>query len=208
MIQNLLARERLTEELLSIGLRREEGVIYSNGEQGNNIIDIDHAKLKKHPDTYKKVVTRICRLAEPYKPEFFIGIPDGATEIAETAAREYGIPVYEFNPRLIKHDPVTRKMAYVNALSRVIVQGLGSGVIIDDVLRKGSNLLEALEVPRLADNLVLSVSVYDRSMLGDDPVLPSHIDVVSVGGRPVPTMLEDDSVLWQYAMPLNSAGRP
>lgn len=205
MRQNLAAREQLTEELLSIGLVRSEGVIYSNGEPGNNIIDIDHAKLKKHPAIYKKVVTRICKLAEPYKPEFFIGIPDGATEIAETAAKEYGIPVFEFNPRLVKCDPITRKMGYADALGRVIVQSLGSGVIIDDVFRKGSNLLKALEVPKLADNLALSVSVYDRSMPNTELVIPEHIDVVSVAGRPVPTMLEDDSALWQYAMPLKAA---
>lgn len=191
----MIHNKTIGEELLSLGFSRWEGN-FANGEPANNKLSLDHDMLKQDPKLYTMVVRRMCELAEPYRPSFFIGVPQGATGIAKAVAQEYGAHLLSPTPE-IKKDYATKTMSYANTQSSRIVRCSGNGVLVEDVFRTGSSTEKALALPYMAGKIIAGVCVFDRRISGNCLDLP--IEVHSVAQEPIPTMLKEESELWQYS---------
>ncbi len=187
----------LKEQLLTIGFTRRN-CQFSNGQEANNKVELDFARLAQYPDVYKKVIRRMCELVEPHAPGFFVGVPNGATRIAEKLAREYCVPHI-----VLTSDPSTKTMDYLNDKHRAAVLDLKNGVLTEDVFRTGSNLERALNVSELASRLAIGVCVLDRSVAnaadpGDQILeLSKDLEILSVAREPIPSMLPEDSELFK-----------
>ncbi len=183
------------QDLFGLGFDRWDGE-FANGESANNKLSIDHYVLKKDPELYRRVVRRMCELAEPYRPTFFIGVPNGATGIAATVAQEYGAHLLNPTPKLEKDDN-TKVMSYADWDSSRIVRSCGTGIIIDDVFRTGSSIEKALALPHMAGKIMAGICVFDRSVPDNRLELP--IQIHAVAQEPIPIMLSEDSALWRFA---------
>lgn len=188
-------RTRICGELLDLGFDRFNDS-FANGERANNKLSIDHDRLKWHDGIYKRVLQRMCEIADDQRPRptFFIGVPNGATGIAVAVSQMYGAHLLNPTPELVKDDE-TKVMSYADRDSSRVVRSCGKGIIIDDVFRTGSSIEKALALPYMAGQIVAGICVFDRSV--PDNCLELPIDIHSVAQEPIPLMLPKDSELFR-----------
>ncbi len=187
----------MTERLMAIGFKPWDGN-FANNKRANNKLELDHDRLKQYPQLYSDVIRDMCEQVEAYRPKFFVGVPNGATGIAKTMAREYNVPHV-----VLKKDPETGVMDYADQRSLSVVQRTCDGIIIEDVHRTGSSLERALRINELAAKVVVGACVFNRSVAATahpgDVVLDLPVDILAVARQPIPSELDEASGLWAYA---------
>lgn len=182
----------LLEQLLEIGFERHNDE-FADGQLANNKLELDHQRLSQHLQVYEAVVGRICELAEPYKPEFVIGVPHGATGLAGKVALELGNNVY--NP-VLKIDKAAKTMDYATQLDRSIVERLDRGLLVEDVPNRRSSIQRALRVPDLAAKISVVLGVFDRGLPDERKSVDKPVH--SIVALEIPAILPSDSELWNY----------
>jgi hypothetical protein len=187
----MVDREELGDRLLAHGLRHFEGTLAS-GEEGNIKLEADYKTLAQNPQLLEDVVEVICEEADPYKPDFFVGVPDGATDLAQRVAREYG--KFCVNLRRASREA----MDYATGIDRDALLYLEDGVLVEDVLRRGTNTERAISVNGLRRKLKAEVVVFNRGDLAQPRGLA--LPVRSVVHRPIPAIVSEDNPIWQFTL--------
>jgi adenine/guanine phosphoribosyltransferase-like PRPP-binding protein len=153
-------RDALRDELISTGFKRNQHFTYSDGSEGNNKLELDFDTLSQHPELFGNVVSGICEAMEPFDPDFVIGIPNGATEIAAAVSEKLEIP----QVRLAKNPDKSFFLA--SYTDRYILKNAKShGVLIDDVYRTGSNFQRAVDLLKsehMDGKIAGAVAIFDR----------------------------------------------
>lgn len=184
--------EELGDQLLEAGFRRYDGV-FAGGQQANNKTELDYETLLRHPQLLNQVVELICEKAEPYKPDFFAGVPDGATGLAERVAQETGA----YFVRLKR--PSKTEMSYATTADRDRVGCLQGGILLEDVLNRRTNTKRALDIEGLGPKILAVIGILDRSIPEPEDRKTIGKPVHSLVRRPIAPILPDDDELWRFA---------
>jgi hypothetical protein len=178
------------EELLEVGFGPYEG-FFTDGQTANNKLDLSYQRLSEHPALFRRVVSGLCELAEPYKPEFTIGNPDGATGLAGAVALEMDIYCLH-----LAKEPSANAIRFATTIDKFSMSVLGRGVGIEDVLNRRATTRRVLAMPGMFDKVLAVIGVFDRGMEGE--VKEVRKPVHSLIKLPIPAQLEADSTLWKF----------
>lgn len=178
-----------TQELLLAGLMPFEGT-FADGQPANNKLDLSYARLSSRPRLFRRIVQELCEYAEPYKPEFTIGNPDGATGIAGAVALEMDLHCIH----LVKTH--NKGIKYATTIDEFSVSQVQRGVLIEDVLNRRSTSQKVLQLPHLADKISAVISIFDRGMPGEAHFIDKPVE--SLVKFPIAPELPDNSELRLY----------
>ncbi len=178
-----------TQELLQVGLMPFEGT-FADGQLANNKLDLSYARLSSRPRLFRRIVKGLCEYAEPYKPEFTIGNPDGATGIAGAVALEMDLHCIH-----LAKTP-DKGIQYATTIDEFSVLQVQRGVLIEDVLNRRSTSQKVLRLPHLADKISAVIGIFDRGMPGE--VRSIDKPVHSLVTFPIPPVLHDNSDIRLY----------
>lgn len=180
----------LEGQLLRVGFRRYDGT-FAGGQKANNKTELDYDTLARHPRLLDRVVELMCEEAESYNPDFFVGVPDGATNLAGRVAREYG--AYHVSLRRVSKE----EMGYKTEIDRSSIAHLGDGVLIEDVLNQLTNTRRALMVEGLDPKILAVIGILNRGMPGEQQPISKPIH--SLVTRSIPAILPPSDELWALA---------
>lgn len=178
------------EELIKVGLTHYEGT-FSDGQSANNKLDLSYQRLSVHPKLFRRIVLGLCEIADPYKPEFTVGNPDGATGIAGAVALEMDV----YCLHLAK--TTDKSIDYATSIDEFSASQLKSGVIIEDVINRRSTTERVLRLPNLAEKISAVIGIFDRGLPGE----ARHIDkpVHALATLPIEPTIPLNSPIWQLA---------
>jgi hypothetical protein len=179
-----------SEELLDIGFSRYEGT-FADGQSANNKLDLSYQRLVEYPHLFRRVIIGLCELAEPYKPEFTIGNPDGATGLAGAVALEMDIHCLH-----LAKNPVSREISFATSIDKYSLTVLDRGVGVEDILNRRSTTERVLRLPGIFDKVVAIVGVFDRGIEGEVKEISKPVH--SLVKQPIPAVLPEESLLWKY----------
>lgn len=176
--------------LLAACLQPYEGT-FAGGQQANNKLDCEI--LETHPTLREAVVKSMMSAVMRHKPDFVVGVPRGATWLAEAVAEEQDIPVVRLDYR--QGDP-EKHMFYktVNDAHRSVTYE--RGVLVEDVFNRFTNTRRALAVAGLAVRIVAAEAIVDRGYPDERQALPIPASARIV--RPIPAVITPDSPLFRY----------
>ena len=187
-------KNELLEKLTFVGFDFHTDPIKFAGDQiANNKFDLGYEQLKKHPALLQEVLDGLCELAESCdpQPEFTVGVPDGATELAGRVALEMGI----YCVHLTYLDETKERIIYKNEIDENTVECLDSGVIIEDVLNRRTSTSKVLDVPKLEPKVSTVLAILDRADRNtpDTDVLDINKPIKSLVTVSVPAQLDMQS---------------
>jgi hypothetical protein len=178
------------DRLLSVCLERHEGR-FASGQKANNKLDLE--KLANDPELEQFVVESLAGRVLEHAPEFVVGIPDGATQLAGKVAVNSGL----YLAHLKKNDQDPNKFEFASwADEEAICEPLNRGVLIEDVFNRFTNTRRALAIPLLAKRIVAVEAIWDRGL----PAYREQLDIPcgSIISEHIPDQLPDDSDLWMH----------
>jgi len=181
----------LREQLLAIGFGRYNGP-HASGEQANNKLELGYPTLAKYPEVLERVVAGICDYAEPYEPEFVVGVPHGATGLAAKVASQMDL-------YYIQLDKSEGEITYAQQTDGDNMQFLSQGIMVEDVLNRLTNTARALRLRAMAPKIAAVIGVFDRGMLGRRE--PIEQPIHSLVSLPIGAQLPTDHFLFKrYAL--------
>lgn len=186
-----MSSHMLRDQLLAVGLREYDGV-FAGGDTANNKLELDYASLSHHPHLLDRVTQGLCEAVDTIgaQPEFVVGVPNGATRLAEQVALRIGVDVY--NPFLKKDG---NEISYATQVDREMVQNLERGIVVEDVVNTLHTTRQTLR--HLGGRATAVVCVFDRGNTAARP--PIDVPLVSLVAEYIPAYLPQPSSLWQYA---------
>jgi orotate phosphoribosyltransferase len=179
----------LQHELLSTCFDRFEGTLAS-GRRANNKLYCE--RISDNPELEALVVKGLARAVSAHNPEFVVGVPSGATKLADKVAAECEI----YSVFLDKDED--GNMDFKTSVDKeAICMPLHRGVLIDDVLNWFTRTKQALQIPELGQRIVAVEAIIDRGNDNKRASLPvPHSALLKVD---IPEELPEDSPLWRYA---------
>jgi orotate phosphoribosyltransferase len=184
----------LRTRLLKAGLVFGE-FSFSGGQKANHKLELDYDHIKQDSQLYLEVIDRLAELAEPWQPDFVVGVPNGATRIGLSVG---------LNLKTVSHCVQLRKDDGHFSYSTLAVDAENArrgsrGVIVEDVVNRRTNTLKVLNMNGLGEKIVGAVAIWDRA-IDNDPLRQSlPIELKSIVTEPVPSMLPDGHEFWGYA---------
>ena len=129
-----MSHDQLRDRLLAVGFGSYDGH-FADGQLANNKLDLDYAHVAQDPELLDEVADGLYALAKPFRPQFVIGVPNGATGFAQAVAARFRIWSDVRQPVLTKNQ-VAKTMDYRSGRDESIVAGLSRGILIEDVLNR------------------------------------------------------------------------
>lgn len=203
------APELTLKEILYTCFDRYDGR-YASGEPANNKIDLE--KIQPGSDLWDRMIGALVGRIEQeievrgFDPGFAVGIPNGATPMAEAVAVRLGIAHV-----LLRKDEAKNIWLPQDQTGRLSDELSGkTGIVVEDITNRLTNVKKTLAIPSLAGRICLIASVLDRgdpdtrqlpklTLPGQNPDTAQPIPFVSVIEHYIPPMLDPDSDLWRYA---------
>jgi len=185
----------LYPQLMQHGFSRFAGT-FADGQAADNKLELDHRSLSQNQNLLTTVVANICELAEPYHPDFVIGVPNGATNLAVAVAKNMRQEVY--SPHLAKDD-ATKLIDYKTEADRDMIAFLGRGILIEDVLNRRRTTRKVLQLAELGPKICAVIGVFDRSVPAER--LPVDKPTHALVHQKIPaTIGNKNSRFWRYAL--------
>ncbi len=182
--------DRLREEILATCLVSYNGYFH-NGERANNKLDLDRLQLS-NPALREKVIAGLGKMAMDFKPDFIVGVPNGANWLAEAVAIEIDVDC----PVLEKSED-GRRMYFLDEIERDYCINNFRGVVVEDVSTHLTSVRQTLAVPEIGCRAVASIAVWDRGRDSERHGL--EIPFVPLIKEHIPPILPADSLLWEFA---------
>ncbi len=189
----------LGEQLLQIGFRDFEGE-FADGQEANNRVELDSAVLAQHPLIRDVVVSGLADLAEQYRPsfnqpQFIVGVPDGATDLAGWVAYELSTK-YDREIYVAQLEKTEDGFFFKTPVDEDTVNKCTSGLIVEDTLNRRSSTRKVLWLPGMHGKILAVLAELDRGVEGDYEEL--DIPVHPLAKIAIPAMLEPDSPFRKY----------
>lgn len=181
----------LREEILATCFSRYEGE-FADGDQANNKLDME--KIYDNPELFEEVTLRLGQVAMEHDPEFIVGVPDGATRLADAVASYCGLFSAHLRRTGSNKDKVEFKDNFLDG--KVICGSLSRGVLVEDVFNKFTSTNRVLAVPELSERIVAVEAIWDR---GSDPRSKPDVPARALIKEHVPSILPADSRFWGFA---------
>lgn len=177
----------LRQEVLKTCFGRDD-TYFSSGAKANNKLDIE--LLQDNEELKQIVVQGLSKFVLGHNPEFVVGVPDGATWLADAVATRTGLHCVH-----LKRNKAQTEFA-TDVDRDLICEPLSRGVLIEDVFNKFTQTRRALVIPELKARIVAVEAVFDRGTLPrQNPSKPHH----ALLKEHIPAQLPEDSELWQFA---------
>jgi orotate phosphoribosyltransferase len=179
-------RLSLRQQLLQIGFQRcDPPITFADGQTANNKLELSYDAVRQHDDVYQRVIVGLFQLARPYKPDFIVGIPNGATEYALQVAI-----MLDVHQIMLDKDDDTKALSYASTIDYQKVQGLQRGILVEDVINRRSSLERAMRLPDMAAKIVGVIGVFDRGLMAERRSL--NVPVQCIATMPIPAQLSTE----------------
>lgn len=197
-----MAEQRsLVDPILALGFGEWPGGHFSDGTLANNKVNADHYTLSRYPSVHRQVVDGLGEIASQFDVDCVVGIPGGATGYATDLTR--WAPTEPVEVRLKKLGG--EQMALDKPIDEIQLGLARRVMLIEDVMRTGSNLQQAMKVADIASKVVVIAAVFDRSN-PNDPSGASYGSkpVKALASRYIPAQLPEGSSLLAAARQLSA----
>ena len=181
----------LREEFLRTCFEPFDGE-FASGKKANNKIEAEN--IYDHNELFEAIALRLGQAVLEHNPEFVVGVPDGATKLADAVALRCDLQAVH----LKRTGPNREKMEFKdNFLDReVICRPLSRGVLIEDVFNEFTNTRKSLAIPELSERIVAVVGILDRGpRRRQEPAVPCRALI----RKRIPNELWRYSRMWKYA---------
>jgi orotate phosphoribosyltransferase len=180
----------LREQLLWAGFTAGE-TTYHGGQPANHKLNLDFEHIAD-AGLLDKIVDRAAELTRDWRPDFVVGVPDGASKLAIQLA--VALPAYSVVLRKDGHH-----FRYSDSHDAENVQRSRRGVIVEDVANRRGSIAQILEMTSLGSKIVGAVCIWDRGDEKDPSRQWLSIPIRSIIKEYIPPMLDEKSELWKYA---------
>lgn len=194
MVNNVEAETALIRERLFAGCLQlyDEPITFSAGDKADNKVNVE--LIRNNPDMRELVIPALSDLVMRHEPDFVVGVPNGATWLADAVAVETGC----YLVHLHKDDDGAIDYEDPFLDYEVIATELLRGVLIEDVTRTLMNVRRSLAVRGLNQKITSVVTVLDRNPYSQRRIMPDQ-PLDPLIAEHIPEMLPADSPLRRLA---------
>lgn len=177
--EKAMIRKRLFENYFHLF---DEPITLSAGDKANNKMDIE--PMRGDPAMRELVIPVFSELVVRHQPDFVVGVPNGATWLADAVAVETGCYV----AHLFKDEDgnVDYEDDFIDR--ELVTNELSSGVLIEDVTRTMGNVNRALAVEGLGEKIIAIATLVDRNPYSQRRKMPEQ-PVEALISEHIPEML-------------------
>lgn len=162
-------KELVRKQILEICFELPETPItFAAGQSANNKLDAE--RIEHNRGLRDLIVPAMGDLALEYRPDFVIGVPNGATWLSDAIAVE--IDCYPAHLKRVEDGSMDYESESIDW--ELVVSPLTRGVLVEDVFNRFTNTRRALAVPRLAPKIAGVIAVWDRGVDHPDRQAPSQ----------------------------------
>lgn len=188
----------LRERILETCFSAHEGE-FAGGEAANNKLNLELIRGDHKLTGF--IIQALSKNALEHNPEFVVGVPDGATWLADKIALRCGL--YSVHLKKNEQDGTKLEFAHDSVDREMTCEPLSRGVLVEDVFNRFTSTRRALAIPVIRDRVVAAEGIWDR---GCEPRETPDLPIRALVEYPIPAMLPDSSALWAFAQPRNLRG--